>query len=347
MNCSNCNTVNNSENVFCITCGSPVSPVTGPLSGGFSSVDTEVINRVPPSAPVADFRLPPTYVADRPRPADNKLLWIAMGAIAAALIAVGAYIFVVKNGPNEVLPDHLGLFVQNSDRKELNEIGKQDVSNAIQARNDLQKNDSLPVLDPTPNLILFSDSQAVPINDLRLIQLDTIGDDGSIKQLDFQVAPIEGKPDMKRIRVPAPMANGKYAFALLEGFFNDGKHKFWAFQVRNSTKSDNADALKASTVNLKAASPTPPKTAVPASVTTAAAAPPAPGNTAVSTTDYLILRAGPSQSYPKVRNLARGESVYILGYSTTTESFKGRSAPFAQVRTGSGQIGWVFSAFLR
>ena len=344
MNCVNCNAVNDNENVFCVACGNPVARRAG-TPGGFDSVETEVIETGRPYVSGQNFRPTPTHSPGPP--AGNKTMWIVMGAIAAVLIAGGIYIFVLKNNTGDILPDHLGLFVQNNDRKELSEVTKQDVTNAIQAKTDLQKNDSLPVLDPSPNFILFSDAKAVPVNDLRLIQLDTIGDDGNMKQLDFQVAPVEGKPDMKRIRVPTAMANGKYAFALLEGFLNEGKHKFWAFQIRNSSKSDNGDSLKTTSVSLKPTPAPSPKAAAPPPATAASVAPPAPGNTAVSVTDFLILRSGPGQAYPKMRNLARGETVYILGYSTNTESFKGRSAPFAEVRTANGQVGWVFSAFLR
>lgn len=341
MNCSSCNAVNDSENVFCVVCGNPVSP----WGGSRNSIETEVIETGRPNTSGRNFQPTPGYVPGA-KPG-NKTLWVVLGALIAVLAAGGIFMLANRNGATDTLPDHLGLFAQNNDRKELSEVAKQDVTNALQARTDLLKNDSLPILDPSPYLILFADSKAVPVNDLRLIQLDTIGDDGSLKQLDFQVAPVEGKPDMKRIRVPAEMANGKYAFALLDGYINDGKHKFWAFQVRNSSKSSNGDALKGSSVGLKPTPPPAPKPVAPPPATAASVAPPAPGNTAVSVTDFLILRAGPGQSYPKLRNLARGESVYIMAYSTNTESFKGRAAPFAQVRTNDGQTGWVFSAFLR
>ncbi|MBK9529218.1 MAG: hypothetical protein IPO41_13105 [Acidobacteria bacterium] len=52
---------------------------------------------------------------------------------------------------------------------------------------------------------------------------------------------------MKRIRIPTQMAIGKYAFTC-HGYFNEGKHKFWAFQVRDSSKKANGDDLKAWTM---------------------------------------------------------------------------------------------------
>jgi hypothetical protein len=313
------------------------------------STETAVVpvGQVYPSIP--QFNPTPGYSAEHPiQNKSKKTIWFALGAIGLLGLGVGAFVLMNKTSVSETLPEHLGLFVQNNERNHVDEVRKEDVSNAIQAKNDLLKNDSVPTLDASPNLILYSDGKDIPINDLKLVPLDSIKDDGSMKQLDFQAAPVDGKPEMKRIRVPDALANGKYAFVLIDGFLNDGKHKFWTFQVRNSSKSDNGDALKSSSVALKPTpppQPTGPRLPPPASAVNVA--PPSPGNNAVSITDSLILRSGPSQSYPKIRNLARGESVTILSYSTNTESFKGRSSPFAQIRTANGQIGWAFSAFLR
>lgn len=342
MNCVNCNTINDDTNVYCVSCGNLVSQKAG-SSGGYDSVETEVFETGRPFVSGPNFQPTPANLTTGP--GVNKTLWIVLGAIVAILIAGGIYIFVNKNTITETLPDHIGLFAQYNDRKELTEIGKQDVTNALTARNDLSKNDSLPVLDPSPNLIFFWDGKAVP--DAKLIQLDTIADTGGYRYVPVQVVPVEGKPDINKLRITTALANGRYALALLDGPLNEGKHKFWAFQIRNSSKSDNGDTLKETTAALKATpTPAPPVNRAPAPAPVPVA-PPAPGRTAVSIADYVILRAGPGQSYPKIRNLARGETVTILEYSTNTEVFKGRAAPFARVRTLSGPDGWVFSAFLR
>jgi uncharacterized protein YgiM (DUF1202 family) len=140
------------------------------------------------------------------------------------------------------------------------------------------------------------------------------------------------------------LANGKYAFALMDGFINDGTHKFWAFRVLNATKSDNGEALKASSLQVKpAASP-----AAPARQPAAPSVPPPPGATlARSATNNLVLRSGPSQSSPKIRNLGSGEQVYILEYSSNSEVFKGTVSRYALVQTMNGQRGWVFAAYLK
>lgn len=364
MNCPNCSTPNENENVYCISCGTPLMPGGGAgpsVSGGQQydkgnsiSEETLVLNH----ADRARQEPPPTYVypqhaspaaaaPSQPAKSSNMPLFAALGVIAVLLLGGGAYLLLSKMGPTEKLPDHLGLFAQSGDKQNLNEVAKHDVTNGLQARTDLMKNETLPALEESPNLIFYSDGKS-SINDLRLVQLDTIKDDGTLQQLDFQVAPFTGKPEINRLRVPTPMAAGKYAFVLLDGFLNEGKHKFWAFQVKNSSRSSNGDSLKTTTVSLK---PTP----APASKQQAPQGgtlpvpvlPKPPGNTVTSNTTFLILRAGPSQSSPKIRNLARGERVEVLGYSSNTETFKGQTSTFTQVRTADGTVGWAFTAFLR
>lgn len=352
MNCPNCNTPNEQANVYCISCGTPLMPGggSGPsASGGYRPQDSQETVVLTPSGGRGQ-EPPPTYVypqppvSPRPAKSSNMPLFAALGVIALLLLGGGAYLVINKMGPDEKLPDHFGLFAQSGDKQNLNEVSKFDVTSALQAKTDLLKNDTLPSLEENPTLIFYADGTSV--NDLRLIQLDTIKDDGNLQQLDFQMAPVDGKPNMKRLRVPSVLASGKYAFALLDGFLNEGKHKFWAFQVKNSSKSSNGDALKTTTVSLK---PTPtPAPKVPTGGTLPPVAPPAsPGNTVASFTNFLILRAGPSQSSPKIRNLGRGERVEVLGYSSNSETFQGRTSTFTQVRTADGTVGWAFSAFLR
>jgi hypothetical protein len=267
---------------------------------------------------------------------------VLLGAIGAA---AGVFWYWQRT-TSEALPDHLGLFAQRQDRSQLDEIKKLDISNAIEGKDLLLKNESLPSLDPNPAIILYADGNDVPVTDLRLIQLDTIKEDGSFKQIEFQASPVEGKAEMKHLRVPGGIANGKYAFALIDGYLNEGKHKFWPFQVKTSVKSDNGSELRAVTVSLKP-TPTPipsVKTPVP---TPNSMPPPSGGTIAYCTTSNLVLRNGPSQDAYKLRNLRRGEKVYILRYSENTEVFNGIVSQFAYVQTESGQTGWVFAAFLR
>lgn len=370
MICSNCNTVNDDENVFCVNCGGGVNsgtlsnvfqsqgqiPVTAvyndsQASPGYentpaNSIETEVFQTNPHQRSRTNFSPAPLGTGEYATKRSNRTaLGVGLGILAIIALASGGIYFLNRPGvPSEMLPDHLGLFVQSKERDRLDEIKKLDLTNALEAKDDLLKNESLPTLDTNPSLILYSDGKDIPLNDLRLVQIDTINADGSLKQIDFQAAPVEGKPEMKRLRIPEGVANGKYAFALLDGFLNDGKHKFWPFRVLNASKSDNGDALKASSIQVKpTATPPPAATRQPAP----SVPPPPGGSIAYSTTGNLVLRSGPSQTSAKIRNLGRGERVYIIEYSGNTEVFQGRASRFAYVQTGNGQRGWAFAAFLR
>lgn len=360
MICLNCNAVNDDEYFFCVNCGgtisagSPFGIETDKPSGHLppNSVATVVqpFRQYTPSTPVFN---PATALSGENRTSKVGKISIWFGsALVVIALGAGAYYFLSKPAVAvEVMPEHLGMFVQSNEKDRVDEVKRQDVSNALKARDDLLKSETLPNLEPNPNLVLYADNTDVPINDLRLIQLDTIKDDGTMKQLDIQAAPVDGKPAMKRLRVPEKLANGKYAFALLDGFLNEGKHKFWPFQVRNSSKSDNGDMLKASSF------PTKPKTepAAPSTLTSSevpAPRPPSatapPGSTvAYNTTSRLVLRSGPSQTSPKIGNLARGQRVHIIQYSDNTEYFAGMNSRFAYIQTDTGRRGWVFAAYLR
>jgi len=361
MLCINCNTVNDNENVFCVNCGGAVSlGVSSPNTlntvnqAGFGipaanqSTETAVIpvGQVYPSIP--QFNPTPGYSAEHPiQSKSQKTIWFALGAIGLLGLAAGAYVLMNKTSVSETLPEHLGLFVQNNERNHVDEVRKEDVSNAIQAKNDLLKNESVPTLDASPNLILYSDGKDVPINDLRLVPLDSIKDDGSMKQLDFQAAPVEGKPEMKRIRVPDALANGKYAFVLLDGFLNDGKHKFWAFQVRNSSKSDNGDALKSSSMALKPTPPPQPSAPKAALPNTPSVPPPQGAGQATVRSGRVVMRNGPCLTCSDIGRVFGGQVVYVINYGGNFDTWGGRTGNWAYIQTPSGSKGWVFAPLLR
>ena len=271
MNCPNCNTLNDNENVFCVNCGTTISlnaatnipPPTEQYQGlpnqqfdTSPSIETAYI-------PQPNFNPAIHYPSEQTvKKSSKKFVWIGLivGLFLLAGGIAGAIYFIKQAETAEVLPDHLGMFVQSGDKKAVSEINKQDYTNALQAKDDLMKTDALPVSENKPNLILYSDGKDIPLNDLKLVQLDTIKDDGTLKQINYQVLLVEGKPEMKRLRVPDGLANGKYAFALFDGFLDEGKHKFWAFQVKNVEKSDNGDLAKVMTISPK---PTPPPTSTP------------------------------------------------------------------------------------
>jgi hypothetical protein len=370
MICPTCRTANDNENVFCVNCGGAIGGGTQPVvqdtvrfgSGGRIPAPPTVATRDPgpPSAETVGvpFAARATggeryYDYDsRDRPSRAPLfIGIAIGLVALLLIGGGIVALVVLRpgtgtatvdnaSAAEALPDHLGLFVQSRDKTRVDELRRQDLTNAVEGRDAILKS-TLQTIEFDPSLILYSSGSDIPITDLRLIQLDTVKPDGSLQQIDFQAAPVDGKPDMKRIRIPDGIANGKYAFALLDGFLNEGNHKFWPFEVRDSSKAGNGAALKTVTVAVKAKQQTLVASSKPK------VPPPAGGSIAYSTTGNLVLRSEPSQFAPKIRNLARGERVFVIRYSSNVETFNGKTYPFALVQTEYGETGWAFAAYLR
>lgn len=292
--------------------------------------------------------------------ADNTkkmFIWAGLIFVGLMLAGLGGFFWLTKESSfkAEILPEHLGMFVQSSNKDKVDEIKKQDFTNALDGKDKLLKDDSLTSTEGNPNLILYSDGKDISPSDLRLIQLDTIKPDGNLKQLDFQAAPIDGKPEMKRIRIPEGLANGKYAFAILDGYLDEGKHKFWAFQVKNAEKTNNDSTLKTETVSLKPKEKKTTTTTNPQTTQTNTPTIPSPTG---ATTRYLkfgnvILRSGPSQTYSPKGKLRSGQKVYVIGYSSEYESFTSNktgesyNSNYAQVQTESGQTGWVYAAFLK
>jgi hypothetical protein len=367
--------VNEAGNVYCVNCGATVSPAdnvsnslpptqafqNSPAQQSYNpahSIETAVLPVSQYNQSMPNFAPAPPYTGEQ-QTAGKKKLAILAGSILGVilLLGLGGLYFLTKNSASaETLPDHLGMFLQNPEKNKITEIKKQDFTNALEGTDKLLKGDNLAVTEENPNLILYSDGKDVPLSDLRLIQLDTVKADGNLKQLDFQAAPIENKPEMKRIRIPDGLAKGKYAFAVLDGYLDDGKHKFWAFEVISSGKSNNDSDLKAATVSVKSKENKTDSTNTVKNVPTQPVAPvaPPPGATIryVSTTD-VILRSGSSQSSAARGKLGNGAKVYVIGYSSNYEYFyskktgQGFNSNYAEVQTENGRRGWVYAAFLR
>ena len=296
-----------------------------------------------------NFASPVSSPSVQPQTANtNKKLFAWIGAISTVLLAAGLGGFVLLSKyslKTEILPEHLGMFVQNKEKNKIEEIKKQDFANALDGTDKLLKDDNLINAEGSPNLLLYSDGKDVPLNDLRLIQLDTIKPDGTVKQIDFQAAPVEGKPEIKRIRIPEGLANSKYAFAILDGFLDEGKHKFWAFQVKNSEKTNNDAALKSSTVSLK---PKQEKTDKNTKQTSKPVVPPPTGTYAYSTINRLIVRDSPSLSGGDTGiRISKDQRVYVQSHSSHTDTWKGRTGKWAYINTDDGISGWVFTPLLK
>ena len=383
MNCLKCQTLNDTENIFCVNCGETLKlseagnadlpptlnqanilPPTQiytpapPNESDISPASVQTVSRPPAhiNSPPSNFNPSPYIPEAQPvQRGSGKFVWL--GAFVLLLViggGIGAFFLVKKQTQvAEILPDHLGMFVQNENKNAVAEISKQDFTNVVRAKDDLLKNESLPDVQGKPNLILYSDGSNIPLNDLKLVPLDTIKEDGSLKQINYQVVLIEGKPEMKRLRVPDGLANGKYAFALFDGFLDEGKHKFWAFRVNNAEKSDNGDAAKAMTLMMKPTpAPTPPQTIAvkPQNVSPQIEKPKSPppsDEIAYCRTSNVVLRSAPNLSASKVAGLSGGQKVYIINYSDNYDTWRGKTANWAYVATDKGERGWVFTPLIR
>lgn len=298
------------------------------------------------------------YIPPQPQPKSRVGLWLGVGVLFALLLGggiVAAVLLLYKpTVSSEVLPDHLGMFFQNNEKTMVEEIKKQDFTNALEGKDKILKDESVPTVDSKPNLILYSDGKDIPLNDLKLIQLDSIKPDGTMKQIDFKATPIEGKPEMKRLWFPENLAKGKYAFALLDGFFDDGKHKFWVFQVKNSDKTDNGSLVKDTNVSMKNKSNNSKNanTATNTEITKVTPTPkptvaqPVGSRTAYADTNNVVVRSAPSLDAQKVSGLKRGQKVYVIGYSNNYDYWNGLEGNWVNIQTESGQRGWVFSPLL-
>lgn len=379
MLCPNCNVLNEEKNMFCVNCGTnfvrnqsgqtDVPPtiqmpsITPPPDYNTSnSVETSVLPNYQQSNPGFQQQYTPGASHIHQSKKSKTMFWA--GGIFLLLLLLGgggaAAYFLSQNSANAgALPEHFGLFSQNNDKNKLNEIKKQDFTNLLTAKEEFEKDDDLPVLPNKPNLILFAENNNIPLNDLKLVQIDSIKDDGSLKQLDFQAAPVEGKPEMKRIRVSESLSNGKYAFALFDGFMDDGKHKLWAFQIKNSGTSDNGDLAKITTLNLKPKeekkdkptteekSPTTTENAPPANAAIPSIPQPSGVRVATLTQGNVVMRSGPSQNTAKIGGFKRGQKVYVINYSDNYEYFNNLYSNYAYVQTESGKRGWVYAAFIK
>lgn len=380
MICPNCSLLNEAGHVFCVNCGTNFTNNSEVQASSSSGVKLPPVN-IPQTdyntANSAETSVLPQYQRSTPNfqqpqftpganyvqpPGKSNALLIGGGLFVLFLLLVGggaAFYFVnLNSGSSESLPAHFGLFFQNQDKNAISEIKKQDFTSIMAAKDEILKNESLPTLPAHPNFVLYSENNDIPLADLKLIQLDSIKEDGTLKQLDIQAAPVEGKPEMKRIRIPESVANGKYAFALFDGYFDEGKHKLWAFSVKNDAKSDNGELAKSISLNLKpkeekqlssaAQSNTEKKEiSVLPPPETASAPPPSGARIGFLTQGNVVMRAGPSQHSAKVGGFKNGQKVYIISYSGNYETFKNLYSNYAYVQTESGKRGWVYAGFIR
>jgi len=271
-----------------------------------------------------------------------------VGLTVVILLFVGvAAFFIVRQAtvvvePTEVLPSHLGLFQKSQNGQLPVEIRPFEAASVSDGRNILLADGGMQKLNSQPEFVLYADSAEVPLSDLKLIRIDSVTDDGHARFADFQAAIIDQRPTMKRIMLPQPLPSGRYAFAMFSGFYNEGRHRFWAFEV----SAGNPSGMKFEqelTITLKP--PTTPLVPTLTDLDQIAVDPIPPGSTVAycNATDVRIRAEAGRQGKIKGK-LLKGQKVYVINYAYP--DVNGVAETWARVQTESGKQGWVFNSFL-
>ncbi len=327
MICQICRQQNDADDVFCRSCGNSLSQGTQP---------TVVLN-MPSQQTQVPFQNSQMFSQPPPN-SNNKFLYALIGVLLCTLVGAAIYFGISSIKKNTPLPDHFGMFARKDDS--LKELAKKELKDFIKEKDGLLNQESNPILNSKPEIIVFSDS-GIPVDKLKLVSLDSIKDDGTYQFTDFQVSPVEGKSDMKELRVSQKLANGKYAFAVFDGFLNDGNHKFWSFQVAGSEGAENT-ALQSASLGLK---PTP--TPVPVSVPViTVVAPPANASPAFCNNRNVLMRSSPSLSANPIGKLQKGQTVYVINTSSNYDYWQGIYSNWAYVQLPNGKKGWMFNTFV-
>jgi hypothetical protein len=269
---------------------------------------------------------------------------IAAGVVVAVLI-------VVRPGlQSQLLPDHLGLFSVERDRKSLSEIRKFDVANLYDTSSS-GFGAPLTVVAGKPEFILYAESAEIRVDDLKFIRLDSVTDAGSMKHFPFQASFIEGKRGMKTLKFQNGLPNGKYAFALFDGFLNEGRHKLWPFEVQGSNVSESATSSQEITVAVKPKDTPPANTESPSNTNSVSKPPATPeiptgARVAYCNATDVVVRNNPRLTARKVNELSRGQKVFVISYSDNYDIWNGVEANWAYIQTESGKRGWVFTPFI-
>ncbi len=343
MICPQCKTPNDDEYVFCVNCGNTIG-------NSVRSVNEPPETLIVPNAPVVVHRpdLPsqPTILhVESPRRSKLPLILGVVGVLIA-VAGIGGYLayrsLTTQTTVAAVLPEHIGLFWKRPDGSAVVEIKKQETANLLESRDAIAKDAALPQVNDQPEIILYADAAEVPVSDLKFVRIDTISDEGKLKYLDFQAAIVDEKPVMKRIKFSQPLSAGKYAFALVSGFANEGKHRLWPLEVKAGSPNGATFTQEMALTLKPAVSPTPAATKAPEK-----SEPPVGATVAFLTRKDVWLRKDPGlQNKGKLLLLRPRQKLYVIRYSSNTDTWEGISSNWALVQTENGRQGWVFNAFL-
>lgn len=378
MLCPTCRTINDNENIFCVNCGLTIvenpgvgissppndqSPTVafGEEGNDYPSVQTQFVQHPNLNRPAPNFQQStpainttiPQFNTEIGSKRKKTWLFVMLGILGVLILGGIGIVLLIK--PNvqtgELLPEHLGMFYQNKEKNQITELRKFDSQSILDAKDKLVKDESLPVVDERPEMILYADSNEVPVADVKLIQLESVKNDGTMKYIEFQASPIDGKPAMKRLKFAGSLAIGKYAFTRFDGYFDEGKHKFWAFEIKNSEKKDNGSLAKETVVAVKPKQVGNSQAQKPAAVNL----PPAPkpevivpagARVGYCNTSDVRIRSSPSLNAKVINKLVPRQRVFVMQYSDNTDYWKGTQANWAYIQTESGKSGWVFSPFI-
>lgn len=341
------------------TIGNPSVPLTMPASAvaPFSGEQATLVMN-PAAAGAGSYPSPPPippspahlYLSG-PQPVvkRNRTLPLVLGAIA--LVAVGIVVTLLllpsrtKRAP---LPDHFGLFVRKNEA--LNELRRGEFRDLMKARETLMSDPSLPQVEAKPTLILYSEGTDIPLNELKLVQLDTLDASGKVAYWNYQVSPVDGQAGMRQLRVASGLPSGRYAFAVINGFMDEGNHRFWPFQV-NAEGQVPTEAAQVAQVPLKPKpAPLPTSGPTPTVVVrpTAPVPPPSGASVAYANTSNLLVRRSNSLTGTPIAKLSLNQRVYVLQLSSNYDIWNNIRSNWALVQLENSSVqGWVFAALLR
>jgi serine/threonine protein kinase len=325
-------------------------PTSGAIpTAGSGIMPTMVMAATPPSGSRAVTPANASQFTSRSVPARGRVnpILIALGVLAIAAIGAVTYLFLLRGGKQEgPVPDHFGIFVRTKDT--LDELRRTEFRDVVQGRDTIMGDSSLPRVDAKPTLILFAEAQDIPLSELKLIQLDAIDPGGKVSYWNYQVAPIDGHPSMKQIRVTGGLPSGKYAFALLNGYLDEGNHRFWPFQVKDGGAAPS-DTPQETMIQLKPKpTPTPRQINQTPPVPQTALPPPASAGLAYCTENNVVLRSAPNLNGPKIGRLSKGERLFVIELSSNYDTWRGVTANWAYVQPENSSVrGWVFTYFVR
>jgi hypothetical protein len=365
MDCPNCGTKIPANERYCRNCGydalaldktlrapAPTQPYVPANLTGAPSVDpnakTEYLNvSAPPTAEIP--RALSTASNARRSPLIIPLTVIGVLLVVGIAATLAYFFWPGRNSSADsgnALPDHFGIFIQGGEQ--LKELRRRDFSNALEGRDNLASDAALPEAVAQPVFILYAEPQDISVSDLKLVELSSINQNGQVRYWSFQVAPVEGRRGMKQIRVAGGLPSGKYAFALLNGYLNEGNHKLWPFEVKEGV-AEPQEQPQAATIPVKANPSATPQTgqAQPTPKPTPNNEPPPGAKLGYCNDTNVFVRNSPDLNAKPVTKITKGQKLWAIGKSTNTSTWNGVTSDWTQVQLyNSATRGWVFSPFV-